>query len=298
MRLCKAVPRVPLVPLVVTAAAALAFTTSAPAQVLAAPGADRRPTCADAGGGEFPVRTRIHGGPDAYEVGGGYRTWYIDLTNATDETCGDIHPILVLVDEKQALRAGQARLEFYEGAGEGKGEGGGVGERERPHPVRFQTTGEHENIGVFDDGFPGFTVAPGATVSVTVRLAVTSDAVPNDVVANAAVVQRHDDDGDWVGESNDYRFRIVDEGTAGAGTPDPSASRPASPSSSSSSSSSSSVSRTPSPFASRSKGAREGLPFAEELAATGLDAPLGLLGAALVLFGAGIGALFEARRRR
>jgi hypothetical protein len=56
-------------------------------------------------------------------------------------------------------------------------------------------------------------VAPGATLSVKVRLAVTSDAVANDVVAHAAVVQRQGDDGDdgdWVGQSNDYRFRILE----------------------------------------------------------------------------------------
>ncbi|WP_405927533.1 hypothetical protein [Streptomyces sp. NBC_00035] len=168
--------------------------------------ANPRPTCAAPDSRTFPVKTRIHGGPASYDVGGDFRTWYIDLTNTTAHTCGNIHPIVVLVDEKRALRPEQARLEFYEGDGSG-------GQGREPHPVEFQKSDEDENVGAFDDGFPGFTVGPGRTLTVKVRLSVTSDAaVPNDVVANAAVVQRHDDDGDWVGESNDYRFRIEDEG--------------------------------------------------------------------------------------
>ncbi|WP_406477394.1 LPXTG cell wall anchor domain-containing protein [Streptomyces sp. NBC_01615] len=160
--------------------------------------ANPRPACAAPGTRDFPIKTRIHGGPAAYDAGGDFRTWYIDLTNTTAHTCGSIHPIVVLVDGKRALRPEQARLEFYEG--------------ERPHPVTFEKSDEAESVGAFDDGFPGFTVGPGRTLTVKVRLSVTSDATaPNDVVANAAVVQRHNDDGDWVGESNDYRFRIEGE---------------------------------------------------------------------------------------
>jgi hypothetical protein len=162
------------------------------------PSASPRPTCAAPDTRAFPIKTRIHGGPDAYDVGGDFRTWYIDLTNTTAHTCGNIHPIVVLVDSKRVLRPDQARLEFYEG--------------ERTHPVEFEKSDQDENVGAFDDGFPGFTVGPGRTLTVKVRLSVTSDAaVPNDVVANAAVVQRHNNDGDWVGESNAYRFRIDDE---------------------------------------------------------------------------------------
>ncbi|MFJ9355907.1 hypothetical protein [Streptomyces mirabilis] len=162
------------------------------------PTASPRPTCAAPDTRAFPIKTRIHGGPDAYDVGGDFRTWYIDLTNTTAHTCGNIHPIVVLVDSKRTLRPEQARLEFYEG--------------ERTHPVEFEKSDQDENVGAFDDGFPGFMVGPGRTLTVKVRLSVTSDAaVPNDVVANAAVVQRHNNDGDWVGESNAYRFRIGDE---------------------------------------------------------------------------------------
>ncbi|MFE9765642.1 hypothetical protein ACFYPC_14110 [Streptomyces sp. NPDC005808] len=188
-------------PLSVTAAAAaLPLTLATPGTALANP----RPTCAAPETRAFPVQTRIHGGPTTYDVGGDYRTWYIDLTNTTAHTCGNIHPIVVLVDEKRALRPEQARLEFYAG-------GSGI-----PHPVEFEKSDEDENVGAFDGGFPGFTVGPGRTLTVKVRLSVTSDAAaPNDVVANAAVVQRHEDDGDWVGESNDYSFRIEDEDEGG-----------------------------------------------------------------------------------
>lgn len=80
------------------------------------PTASPRPTCAAPDTRAFPIKTRIHGGPDAYDVGGDFRTWYIDLTNTTAHTCGNIHPIVVLVDSKRTLRPEQARLEFYEGS--------------------------------------------------------------------------------------------------------------------------------------------------------------------------------------
>ncbi|MFF1451652.1 hypothetical protein ACFVYF_26460 [Streptomyces sp. NPDC058274] len=167
---------------------------------------DRRPTCATPGDRAFPLTTRVHGGPGAYEPGGGDGTWYIDLTNTTAHPCGNIHPVVLLVDRKRELRPAQVRLEFYEGT--------------RPHAVPFTRTDDDELVGAFDGGFPGFTVAPGRTLSVKVRLTVTSDAaVPNDIVANAAVVQRHSNDGEWVGQSNDYRFRIDDDPDAPATEP-------------------------------------------------------------------------------
>ncbi|MGQ4390305.1 hypothetical protein [Streptomyces sp. SAS_270] len=196
-------------------ALALSFTFTAaalslvPATATATALTNPRPSCSAPGARDFPVRTRIHGGPAGFDVGGGFGTWYIDLTNTTAHTCGGVHPVVVLVDEKRALRPEQARLEFYAGKGG------------RPHPVAFERSDEDENIGVFDDGFPGFTVGPGRTLTVKVRLSVTSDAaVPNDVVANAAVVQRHGDDGDWVGESNPYKFRIENDGGDGDGVVD------------------------------------------------------------------------------
>ncbi|MFC8344447.1 hypothetical protein [Streptomyces sp. NPDC057280] len=211
----------------------------------------------------FPLTTRIHGGPASYAPGGGYGTWKLDLTNTTTRTCADIHPVVVLVDKERALKASQPRLEFYEG--------------DRPRPVRLETTDEDELVGAF--GGAGLTVGPGRTVTVKVRLALTSDAVPNEVTVNAAVVQRHDDDGDWVGQSNDYRFAIADDdtggdtgGDTGTGTGTDPQDRPAA--------------------------GDDGLPSVEELARTGFGPAgpaLAAATAALLVVGA---ALLLARRRR
>nr|WP_031478449.1 LPXTG cell wall anchor domain-containing protein [Streptomyces bicolor] len=254
--------------------AAAALLAAAP-PVRAEPPAEL-PSCAT-GDRDFPLATRLHGGPGSYVAGGGFGTWYLELTNTTGRTCTGIHPVVVLVDGKRALKPSQPRLEFY-----------GARNDTRPHPVRFETTDQHELVGAFD-GFPGFTVGPRGTVTVKVRLAITSDAVPNEVIANAAVVQRHEGDGDWVGQSNDYRFTIdadpTDAATEPSGTAAPSA--PAD------------QNATADPNASPGTDtARNHLTFADELARTGLTSTPGAALAAtisLVLIGAGF---LLARRRR
>ncbi|MGI5394719.1 hypothetical protein [Streptomyces sp. CA-251251] len=220
-------------PCLVAAAALLAAAASAvPAH--ADPQAPL-PACTAPDDHTFPLATRIHGGPTGFEAGGGYGTWYLDLTNTTSRTCEGIHPVVVLVDEERALKPSQPRLEFYDGA--------------QPRPVAFESTERDELIGVFgadededeDEGgrgdaagegaglpdFPGFTVGPGETLTVKVRLALTSDAVANEVTANAAVVQRRGDDGEWIGQSDDYRFRIRSDRSAA----EPSTGRSADPAS-------------------------------------------------------------------
>ena len=229
--------------------AAAAALMSAPPATAATP-SPAPDSCAPVGR-SFPLTTRIHGGPEVYEAGGGFHTWYLDLVNTTRHTCEGIHPVVVLVDERHALKPSQPRLEFYDGP--------------RPHAVRFETTDEDELVGVF--GGAGLTVGPGRTLTVKVRLALTEDAVPNEVTVNAAVVQRHGDDGDWVGQSNDYRF--------GIGSP-PDTTRP-------------DPTRTP-----------RGLPFAdaaEELASTGPAAAAAVLGTAALLL-VTVGAILRARGRR
>ncbi|MDQ0761076.1 hypothetical protein [Streptomyces canus] len=214
----------------------------------------------------FPLTTRIHGGPAVYEAGGGYSIWYLDLTNTTRRTCAAVHPVVVLVDERHVLKPSQPRLEFYDGP--------------RTRAVRFESTDEDELVGAF--GGAGFTVGPGKTVTVKVRLALTPDAVPNEVTVNAAVVQRHGDDGDWVGQSNDYRFGIgTGTGTStGAGIDtDPSPSPSSSP--------------HPDPAT------PEGLPFTdavEELASTGPGVAAALAAVSLLLVT--VGAILRARGRR
>ncbi|MFE6623202.1 hypothetical protein [Streptomyces sp. NPDC057740] len=260
--------------------------------------------------GDFPLTTRLHGGPGSYTAGGGFGTWYLDLTNTTGRTCTGIHPVVVLVDGKRALKPSQPRLEFY-GTPMGDPEAPGRSDRpveagdtarapagDRPLPVRFETTDEDELVGAFD-GFGGFTVGPRKTVTVKIRLAVTSDAVPNEVTANAAVVQRHDGDGEWVGQSNDYRFTIDTDPTDptrdadAAGPSDPAA--PADRDSSTDPAASAAPNASASP---RTGAAGNELSLADELARTGLFPPPGATLAATAAFVLAGGALLLARRRR
>lgn len=194
----------------------------------ARPAVHRPAACARAGGRarDFPVSARIHDGPDTFEAGGPSRTWAIDLVNRTSAVCRHVYPVVVLVDEGRALRPEQVRLEFHDGA------------RWRGVPVTH--TDRDENVAAFgevdpgDSGgpgraagqgspqptgsgppappppaFPGFLLRPGATSTVRVRLALAADTEPTAVTAVAVVVQRHGDDGDWVGESARYRFEVV-----------------------------------------------------------------------------------------
>ncbi|MET8116569.1 hypothetical protein [Streptomyces prasinus] len=269
------------------AAVAAILPTAAPAHAEASP-----PACAAADASDFPLTTRIHGGPDTYRAGGGFGTWYLELTNTTDRSCGGIHPVVVLYDDKRVLRASQSVLEFY------------AADREVPHTVRFETTDEDELVGALADddaGFEGFTVEAGRTLTVKVRLALTSDAVASEVVATAAVVQRHGDegggegDGDWVGQSDEYRFRIATGSATDSGAEseaadphaaDPHATDPAAP-------------------APRDRPSSSLLPPHEELARTGSrtgaggETPAaGLAAAAAALCAGGLALLRAARRRR
>jgi hypothetical protein len=217
-------------------------------------------------GRAFPLTTRIHGGPTAYEAGGDYSIWYLDLTNTTRHTCAAVHPVVVLVDERHVLKPSQPRLEFYDGP--------------RTRAVRFERTDEDELVGVF--GGAGLTVGPGQTLPVKVRLALTPDAVPNQVTLNAAVVQRHGDDGDWVGQSNTYRFGIDTDQNL---NPDPSPSPSPNPNSS------------PHPDPATTP---EGMPFTDavaELASTGPGVAAAVL-ATLSLLLVTVGAILRARGRR
>ncbi|MEU1183042.1 hypothetical protein ABZ464_36470 [Streptomyces sp. NPDC005820] len=269
--------------------AAAALSAAAAAALFAAPAhAEDGAPCAGSDAEAFPLTTRLHGGPDSYRAGGAHGTWYLDLTNTTDRTCAGIHPVVVLVDTGRALKPGQPHLDFYADG--------------RPHPVRFETTDEDELVGAFTDGpdgepgaFPGFTVAPGKTLTVKVRLALTSDTTSDDITANAALVQRHGDDGDWIGQSNDYRFAV--EAGSGATTPTPET--PSDPGGTTTPG----TGTTPDPAASpadsaspRSTDAPSLADEAAELARSGLGSTSALLAATACFVAAGI-ALLLARRR-
>ncbi|MFF4151018.1 hypothetical protein ACFYZU_12460 [Streptomyces sp. NPDC001651] len=269
----------------------VALCLAAAALVAVAPPAGAEPAapgCAG-DGGTFPLATRLHGGPKTYTAGGGSGTWYLDLRNRTGRTCTGIHPVVVLVDDKRGLTPSQPRLEFHPG-----------GRDDRPRRVRFEATDQDELVGAFD-GFPGFTVGPRKTVTVKVRLAFTSDAVPNEVTANAAVVQRHEGDGDWVGQSDDYRFTVEgapadEDDPSGSPAPDGTAATdgPSDPGGRDASAVPADPDASPSP----GETPRERLTLADELARTGLTSPPGVTfttTVALLLAGA---TLLIARKRR
>ncbi|MEV7274839.1 peptidase [Streptomyces bacillaris] len=213
----------PVAPVSLTAAAGAAGAVAADA----ADTGEEQPVCGDPDAKEFPIEARIQDAPRAYVSGGGYGTWFLDLTNTTDTSCGALHPVLVLSDGERRLAADQIQLKFSE-----------PGRTDTEHRATWETTDRHEQIGVFDgsgsgsgstpgsgsdsDDFLGFTVPAGGTISVRVRMAFGSETGPARVTAHAAVVQRrHQDkakgggreDGDWVGESGAYRFVIVDGAT-------------------------------------------------------------------------------------
>ena len=185
------------------------------------PHAVHAPACAAPDARDFPLVARLRGGPESYESGGGYGVWYLDLVNSNGRDCAEVHPVVVLVDGQRKLKAGQVHLEYYDG--------------EHPRAVWFEETDADELVGPFgegdtdataqgvgepgeadpgDSGFAGFSVPAHRTLTVKLRLSFTSDAVTNDVTAYAAVVQRRGDDGEWVGQSDAYRFTV--EGATGS----------------------------------------------------------------------------------
>ncbi|NML48869.1 hypothetical protein HHL19_00585 [Streptomyces sp. R302] len=229
------------------AAAAAALTgTLLPASASAASAASAAPApppvCGADSDSGFPLETRIQDDGSAdYPAGGAFRSWELEVRNTTGRACTQVHPVLVLADEKRVLRPEQIRLEFYDAEGA------------RWRPVAFEATEEAESVGAFTgadgaegtdgtdetdetvgtdgtDGtrtpaasrdFDGFAVPARRTVTVPVRLAFRADAVPDEVVVNAALVQRRGADGDWVGRSDDYRLTI---GPPAPAEPSPSAS--------------------------------------------------------------------------
>ncbi|GAA3395261.1 hypothetical protein [Streptomyces roseoviridis] len=132
--------------------------------------------------------------------------------------------------------------------------------------------------------FAGFAVPARGTLTVPVRLAFRADAAPDDdVVVNAAVVQRRGDDGDWVGESGDYRLAI--------GPADPDADVPAHPSASAPASDPSAPARPTAPGTGTD-------PRFPELAQTGRESALRHAAAAAALLAAGAVILLAVRRLR
>ncbi|MGW5424324.1 hypothetical protein [Streptomyces sp. NPDC003943] len=296
--------RAPLRPRNALALAATTAAATTAVALLVAPAAQAQaavavaPACGAVNAPDFPLATRIHGGPDAYPAGGAFRTWNLDLTNTTAQACRDIHPVLVLTDRDRALRPTQIRAEFYDA------------EARVWRPVAFESTDQAESVGVFDasrtglDGtpaFPGFAVPAGRTLTVPVRLSFSADTAPDEVVVNAAVVQKRGDDGDWVGESGDYLLTIgpvdphdetfptvPDAEPTPAATPTRTPAPPRAPDPSSSAG----------PAAPADPGTTPGLPGRPELAHTGREAALRLAPVSAALLATGAALTLLARRHR
>ncbi|MEU1781715.1 hypothetical protein ABZ545_19810 [Streptomyces abikoensis] len=201
-------------------AAVLALGAVGAARPPADPG---RQQCGDPHSTEFPITSRIAGGPAGYERGGTPRTWRLELRNATGTECRAIHPVAVLADRGRALEPADFHLDFQD-----PGDG-------RWLPVRFERTDEAENVGVLDGGspapggeapaFPGFTVPAHGSVTVPLRLGFAGDAPEGPVTVNVTAVQKRGGDGAWVGESGDYTFAVGAAGAdGGAATPSAAAS--------------------------------------------------------------------------
>ncbi|MDQ0943203.1 hypothetical protein [Streptomyces sp. V1I1] len=175
--------------------------------------AGRQPTCGKASDPDFPIDTRVLGGASVHRPGGGFEPWSVELANTTGEACQNIHPVIIFTGRDPGLTPPRITLEFYDD------------EAALWRPVVLETTAEGEVVGVLDgEGrFPGFAVPARKSVTAKVRLRLATDAPPNEVTVNAAVVQRQGDDGDWVGESGDYRFAVLggdDSGIDAGVTPD------------------------------------------------------------------------------
>ncbi|MFI1013252.1 hypothetical protein [Streptomyces sp. NPDC020965] len=194
-------PRKALVVGAIAASAALPATAVAASAVLPTAVAEsRQPRCGTLAGKDFPIDTRLHGGPSVHHPGGGFQQWSVDLANTTDRACANIHPVIVFAARDRGLTPDRLQLEFYDAPGS------------RWRSAELQTTSEDEVIAVLDEkSTSGFAVPAGSTVTVRVRLALTADTPPNQVTVNAAIVQRRGADGDWVGESGDYRFAVLDD---------------------------------------------------------------------------------------
>ncbi|MCQ6553052.1 hypothetical protein NPS70_07555 [Streptomyces sp. C10-9-1] len=240
--------------------------------------ADQQPTCGRDGDPEFPIRARIRGGPDTVRAGSGFSRWRLEMTNTTPEQCHHLHPVVVLAGSAGPLRPDGVAVEFRDA------------DAGRWRPVALERTEEEELVGAFDDGFRGFVVPAGRTVAVEVRFSLAATTAPGDVTVSAAVVQRMGDDGDWVGESGDYRLAVTPADPApsapATGPAEPPAGRTESPGA------------DPAPRPVRSPDARPPVPFAPgELAATG-PGPAARALAAVAVTAAGGGAVLLLLSRR
>ncbi|MBH1932874.1 hypothetical protein I5Q34_00950 [Streptomyces sp. AV19] len=244
--------------------AACAVGLAAVGSVPVSASAGDRQECGDPGSPDFPIVSRLSGGPAVYERGADAPAWELDLRNDTGTGCRAVHPVVVLSDRSRALRPQDVRMEFYDREGA------------RWRPVRFERTEEAENVGVLEGRSPdfrGFDVPAHRTVAVPLRLGFADGAPEGPVTANVTAVQRRGADGAWVGESEDYTFTV---GRAAAAP----------------------VAPGPTPRASLPGGERPGPPVLAETGASRAVDPVEVALLALGCVGGGVGLLLWARRMR
>ncbi|WP_407565122.1 hypothetical protein [Streptomyces sp. 184] len=185
-------------------------TTGAAAAQEPPPGRAFAPRCGDPGAGRFPVATALRGDGAALRAGGARRGLALRLHNVSDDACRDVHPVAVLSHEGGGrLRPDDIRLEFYDAAAR------------RWRSVAFERTGAEESAGVFADGFGGFALPAGGSREVPVRLGFAAGAPTGRVTVNVTTVQRRGDDGEWVGQSDDYHVAIGRGRSCCGGTEEP-----------------------------------------------------------------------------
>ncbi|MFH8573461.1 hypothetical protein [Streptomyces sp. NPDC017993] len=192
------------------AAPAAAHTSTPAAREAAAHGPVPSVSCGRPDSARFPIDARVAGGPRAYPAGGDWQNWKLELRNNTDAACEDVHPVVVLVAAHRGLRSGSIHLEFRDPAGGGW------------RPVPFESTERDEQIGVFgkgaDDGAGGspaeraagrgVTVPAKGTTTLPVRMRFAPETPQSDLTAKVTTMQRRGSDGEWVGQSDDYRFAV------------------------------------------------------------------------------------------
>jgi hypothetical protein len=194
--------------LALTTATAALLLAPAPATAAAQPLA---PRCGDPGSGRFPVATALGGGDGAaLRAGGARHNLTLRLRNASDRPCRGVHPVAVFSREDGGrLRPGAIRLKFYDA------------EARRWRSVAFERTGADESAGVFAAGFRGFALPAGGSREVPVRLGFAADASAGRVTVNVTTVQRRGDDGEWIGQSEDYEVGIEPGRSCCGGTAPP-----------------------------------------------------------------------------
>ncbi|MET9292882.1 hypothetical protein [Streptomyces sp. NPDC003077] len=282
----------------------------------AGPGTPPAPACGRPDSKDFPLAARLRGGPADFAPGGAWRTWYLDLRNTTQAPCRDVHPVMVLTDQRHALAPRHIRLQYRdperrtwnpvpfestdhdeqigvfgkeEGGAEGGAEGRAEGGAERKEEGRTDESGTHPG----KVGTGGLTVPADRTLTVPLRMRFTADAPRDRVTAGVTTVQRRAADGEWIGQSGDHTFAIrggaptpapAPADTATAMRPDPAGPWP------SSGRSSPGRSSAPSPRTTDPGTDPGTAPSPPQLAATGATPlyPLGYAAGALILGGAAL----------